>query len=194
MLTSSHAAWTWLLAPRRRGWAAVGAALPDLPALAWTVLARRVGLSGAAMWQEVYHRPGRERVHTALHSAFAPAALAGLARGRGGAGALALGWAGHLAADLASHRDDAWPHLWPASSRRLRSPVSYWQPEAGGTAWIAADAALLALAALRARTLPARAGLALAAALAAAPLSERLRAEPWRERRRACSAPRGRAP
>ena len=39
----------------------------------------------------------------------------------------------HAALDLPVHREDGHRHLWPLSDWRFMSPVSYWDPNHGGT-------------------------------------------------------------
>jgi hypothetical protein len=122
-----------------------GAVAPDAPALALAAVGMARGLRGPALLRWVYRRPAPDRVHVAAHSALGPAALLLLGRSAA-ARAFAAGWAGHLAADALTHRDDAWPHLAPLSGRTFSSPLSYWQAEAGARAWSLAETAALAIA------------------------------------------------
>ena len=147
MRTYSHALLTWAAARRARPskpaqatWAALGATLPDLPVLtgaAWLATRRPGRFSRAELDAEVCARDLFRHPDAALHSAL-PVAVAlavyGVARARrrGGGGALPallLGWAGHVAADALTHGSDARPLLWPLSSYRFRSPVSYRERE-----------------------------------------------------------------
>lgn len=144
VLTSSHVYWTWRLTPRAAAVAVVGAVLPDLPALAVGAVLVGRGRRGRELFRTIYHRPPWREVHLAAHSAFGPLALA--ARGGRRARLLAAGWGGHLAIDLVSHHDDAWPHLWPLSRRRWRSPVSYWQSSRHATLWKRTETLALAVA------------------------------------------------
>lgn len=183
MLTTSHAYWTWRAARSRPGgWAAVaGAVAPDAPALALAVVAMARGLRGPAVLRWAYHRPGPDRVHVAAHSALGPAALLLLGRSAA-ARAFAVGWAGHLAADALTHRDDAWPHLAPLSRWTFSSPLSYWQAGGGARAWSMAETAALAIAVAADRGTRRRAlGLA-ASAAAGLPL---LRPRAWSAHARA---------
>jgi len=50
-------------------------------------------------------------------------------RSGGALPALLLGWAGHVATDTLTHGSDARPLLWPLSSYRFHSPVSYRERE-----------------------------------------------------------------
>ena len=115
--------------------AAVGAVLPDLPAIAgaaWLAANRLGGFSRKDFETEVCGRGVFAGPDAALHSAL-PVTLAALAaplclrRGPTRTALLSflLGWAGHVAADILTHGSDARPPLWPVSSRRFESPVSY---------------------------------------------------------------------
>lgn len=171
MLTTSHAVWTARLTRRSaaRRWAVLGGVAPDLPAAVLGGWAFARGHRGAEFLRRTYQRPGVERVHLLAHSALVPALvlLSGGRRRR----AVALGWAGHLACDLVTHHDDAWPHLYPLSRHRLRSPVSYWQRHRHARAWSAGESAALAAALLTERERPLRAATLLALAAAAWPLA-----------------------
>jgi len=143
--TYSHALLTWATARRTvpgapAAWAALGATLPDLPVLAgaaW-LAARRLGrFSRADLDTEVCARGPFRAPDAALHSVL-PAATALVLYGTVGARyrrsggalpALLLGWAGHVATDTLTHGSDARPLLWPLSSYRFHSPVSYRERE-----------------------------------------------------------------
>lgn len=163
MRTYSHALLTWAAArsarpsrPAQAAWTALGAALPDLPVLsgaAWLATRRLGRFSRADLDAEVCARDLFRRPDAALHSALpVAAALAayGAARARrrdrGDAlPALLLGWAGHVAADALTHGSDARPLLWPLSSFRFHSPVSYRERERHALPFTLAEhAALLA--------------------------------------------------
>jgi hypothetical protein len=147
VLSPTHAALTLALAGprrRRRGLLALGAVLPDLPALAFGALDLARRRPGRAALAEGVYGGRRAVVHRAVHNVWAPAAVA--AAGGPRARSLAAGWAGHLAVDLLTHHDDAWPLLWPASDAAWRSPVSYWQAEHHAGALRAAEVAGLLLA------------------------------------------------
>jgi len=139
MRTYTHAALSYLAAGRisdrsSAAWAAAGAALPDLPALAgsaWLLLKSR-RFSRSAFYGEVCGRRRFGLPDAALHSTVVPTApaLALAAWGPRGRStrhvtAFLLGWAGHLVTDFATHGSDARPPLWPLSRWRFESPVSY---------------------------------------------------------------------
>ncbi len=146
MRTYSHALLTWATARRAHSaaraasWAALGATLPDLPILAGTtwLATRRLGrLSRAELDTEVCARRLFRTPDTAFHSAL-PVATALVLYGTSGARyrrsesallPLLLGWAGHVATDTLTHGSDARPLLWPLSSYRFHSPVSYRERE-----------------------------------------------------------------
>ena len=166
MRTYSHAALTWTAArfvsPSGSGaaaWAACGAALPDLPALAgaaWLALGRRRP-DRAALSEDVCARRVFAGPDAALHSSLPVGAWAlacwALRRAAGGRGlrgpfrALLAGWAGHVLLDALTHAEDARPILWPASGRRFGSPVSYWDPSRHGRLFAVAEHGALLLAA-----------------------------------------------
>ena len=197
MLTSSHAYWTW----RAGGGpgAVVGAVAPDLPAWGLGAVQRARGVAPAAMLRAVYQTPPWRSVHMAGHTVWGPAAAAAL-----GARGVAAGWAGHLAVDYLSHRDDAWPPLWPLSRRRRPARMSYWQAEHGARRWAAAEVAAMAVAVATDRRGRAARALGVAALVAAAaPLLVRGRGDLWAalgarpdalERAAVLEAPAGEAP
>ena len=144
MRTYSHALLTWA-ATRRLGstgpeaavWGAVGATLPDLPALVgiiWLGAKKRSPFGRREFCEEACEKGPFGGPDAALHSALPVAALLALyvapgMRGRDGRGALLaflLGWAGHVLADALTHAGDARPVLWPLSRRRFGGPISYW--------------------------------------------------------------------
>lgn len=185
MLTSSHAYWTWRAARGRPGAAAAvaGGALPDVPALVAAAALRAGGVPRRDLLAAAYRRPLPRLVHLAAHSALAPAALAAAAGPRRpGARRLAAGWAGHLAADYATHHTDAWPPLWPLTRRVWRAPVSYWEPAHHARAWSAAEAVALLAAAATERSAPGRAAALAAAALATGPLRAGAARSVWEAR------------
>jgi len=148
MVTSSHAYWTWRASRSRpgAGWAVLGGIAPDLPALAAVVVLTATGTARGELLGAVYHRPGLDRLHLAVHAAWIPLALLALGRRRPSLRRVGGGWLGHLGADYLLHHDDAWPPAWPLSRRRWRSPVSYWQPDHHAHAWSATELAVIALA------------------------------------------------
>ncbi len=139
--TYSHALLTWAAArylmPSKPGvaaWGALGAALPDLPAIAgalWLGARRRRWFTRRELCEEACEKGPFGGPDAALHSALPVALLLALwlvsgARERRLRSALLLGWLGHVLADALTHAEDARPILWPLSRRRFRGPVSYW--------------------------------------------------------------------
>ena len=139
MRTYSHAIITHA-ALRRLGTptataASLGAVLPDLPAIAgaaW-LAARRLGVfSRKEFEKEVCGRSAFAWPDAALHSVL-PVAITTLGapflfRGERTRTVLlpfVLGWVGHVAADALTHGSDARPLLWPLSTYRFESPLSY---------------------------------------------------------------------
>lgn len=158
MRTYTHAVLSYLAAARLSGkrgaiWAAVGATLPDAPALAgsaWLLLRRR--FSRERFHGEVCGRLRFRAPDAALHSGAVlavPALTLAAWRLTGGraprAVPLVLGWAGHAAADLATHGADARPPLWPVSRRRFESPLSYRERDRHGRAFTLVEHAILAV-------------------------------------------------
>jgi len=125
MLTTSHLFWSALARPAATNWWLAGAVGPDLPAIARAVALRLAGCPPEAVLARTYHRSPWREVQLAAHSVWPP--LLTFALGRRGPGQLSTAWLAHLAGDLLTHHDDAWPLAWPLSRRRWRSPVSYWQ-------------------------------------------------------------------
>lgn len=179
MLTTSHAYLAWRAARRRPGgaWVALGAAAPDLPAMALLPVGRARGLRGGELLAWTY-RGRLERLHLMVHGL--PVAALVLALPSRRARALGAGWLSHQVIDYASHHDDAWPPLHPLSRRAWRSPVSYWQPEHGARAWSVAECALLGAAAATDRSRAGRLAALGALAVAALPL---MRPTLWRGHR-----------
>lgn len=121
MLSTTHAALAH--AATGRPDVTLGAALPDLPAFAAGIalVARRT--PRARLAEGIYHRSPSREAQLAAHALPVLAVFALTRRAPG----VRAGWLSHLAIDLVTHHDDAWPMLWPLSRRRWRSPVSYWQ-------------------------------------------------------------------
>lgn len=140
MRTYSHALFSLYaarrLAPARpslAAWTTLGAALPDLPALAgavWLGARRRRWFTRQEFCEEACEKGPFGGPDAALHSALPAALLLALRVASRGSGplptAFLLGWAGHVLADAFTHAEDARPILWPFSKRRFASPVSYW--------------------------------------------------------------------
>ena len=140
MRTYSHAILTYRalrrLGARTATVASLGAVLPDLPAIAgaaWLAANRLGRFSRRDFEAEVCGRGVFATPDAALHSALPVALAAALAApaclGRGSTRtallSFLLGWAGHVAADVLTHGRDARPPLWPVSSYRFESPISY---------------------------------------------------------------------
>ena len=141
MRTYSHALLTWAAArrlvpsePGVAAWGALGAALPDLPAIAgalWLGARRRRWFTRRELCEEACEKGPFGGPDAALHSVLPVALLLVLwlvscARERRTQLALLLGWLGHVLADVLTHAEDACPVFWPLSRRRFRGPVSYW--------------------------------------------------------------------
>ena len=166
MRTYSHAFLTYR-ALRRLGVptataASLGAVLPDLPAIAgaaWLAADRLGGFSRREFETEVCGRSVFARPDAAFHSAL-PVAMAALGaclllrRGNTRAAVLSflLGWAGHVAADVLTHGSDARPPLWPVSSYRFESPISYRERDRHALPFTIAEHAAVLVAARKATT------------------------------------------
>ncbi|MGI8648918.1 MAG: metal-dependent hydrolase [Rubrobacter sp.] len=137
--------------------AALGAALPDLPAGAgWAWLrtrdrsATREDFDTEVCGRSVFRVPD-----TALHSF--PILLAAVfvslfvLRNSGVGRVFLLGWTGHLVVDLLTHSSDARPQFWPFTGWRFVSLVSYRESERHGLAVAVAEHALVALALISTR-------------------------------------------
>lgn len=128
-----------------------GSLLPDLPIFlfyAWQKLA--LATPERTIWGETYFEPGWQAFFDLFNSV--PIAAAGLA----------LAWIArreaprlffaamllHFALDLPLHYDDGHRHLFPLSSWRFESPVSYWDPARLGNVGAALELACVAAASL----------------------------------------------
>lgn len=168
MESYSHAFFTWALAKhglkagRPAGIAAaVGAVLPDVPAVvatAYYVGPRFLSEGWAAMYAEgviedIYFTGPFGATGTALHSAVPVAVLLILYRllklRRRDARRILLwfllGWLGHTIADFLTHADDTRALFWPVSGWEWSSPVSYWNPEYYGREFFLVQHTLIAL-------------------------------------------------
>lgn len=155
METYAHAFFTWTLAKhgvgagRAAGVAgAVGAAMPDAPALAGTAyyLAKTGRFWAEEDLEAIYFTGPFGVTGSALHSVVPAGALLvlyWLLRRRSSRTGLdfdarrvllwfLLGWAGHTVVDFLTHVDDLRPLLWPFSEWRWSSPVSYYNPRYHG--------------------------------------------------------------
>ncbi len=136
MRTYSHTLLTHAIAHRLANsnpatvWAAVGATIPDLPAItgATWLFAKNRAFSREAFDSKVCARTVFRAPDAALHS-IPPLLLAfsllAATKIRGAPLALALGWAGHITTDALTHGTDARPIFWPLSDKRFQSPISY---------------------------------------------------------------------
>jgi membrane-bound metal-dependent hydrolase YbcI (DUF457 family) len=158
--TYAHSFFTWVLAKhgvkagRAAGVAgAVGAAVPDLPAIAGTLYyAYRDG----RMWTEesleaIYFSGPFGATGSALHSAVPAAVLLAL-YGLLGLGRrdwrrvllwFLLGWAGHTLADFLTHVNDVRPLFWPLSDWTWSSPISYYDPSYYGREFFVVEHGLM---------------------------------------------------
>lgn len=119
--------------PGVAAWTALGAALPDLPALVgavWLGARRRRWFTRQELCEEACEKGPFGGPDAALHSALPVALLLALRKASGAkehrSTALLLGWAGHVLTDALTHAEDARPILWPLWKRRFAGPVSYW--------------------------------------------------------------------
>lgn len=167
MRTYSHAVLTYrafrrLGAPTATA-ASLGAVLPDLPAIAgaaWLAAHRLDRFSRRDFETEVCGRGIFAGPDAALHSALPVAMAAALAApvclGRGSTRtallSFLLGWAGHVAADVLTHGSDARPPLWPVSSYRFESPMSYRERDRHALPFTIAEHAAVLVAARKATT------------------------------------------
>jgi hypothetical protein len=109
----------------------IGAVLPDLPQLvfyAWAKLS--LGLPEMVIWSDAYFRPGWQIVFSSFHS-FVIAGIGlvvALALRRRWPAALCASVLLHGLGDFVLHHDDAHMQLFPLTSWRFVSPVSYWDP------------------------------------------------------------------
>ncbi|MGH3090162.1 MAG: zinc dependent phospholipase C family protein [Rubrobacteraceae bacterium] len=149
MRTYSHALLTYEVirlaksdASRKAALAALGATLPDTPAVlgaAW-LWTKRKGFSRKDFDEQVCGRTLFKAPDAALHSAPVAATAMLIERIlRRKISAFLLGWAGHVVADFLTHGKDARPILWPISQRKFESPVSYREKERYGKAFTVAE-------------------------------------------------------
>jgi hypothetical protein len=159
--TYTHAILSYEISRRISGrsgaaWASAGAVLPDVPALAGSagLLLRSRHLSREAFYGEVCGRRRFGLPDAALHSAAiltVPFTLVLASRSAGRSAPkrireveFLLGWAGHVLADFATHGSDARPPLWPLSSQRFESPVSYRERDRHGLSFTLVEHGALA--------------------------------------------------
>ncbi|MDP8951271.1 MAG: metal-dependent hydrolase [Actinomycetota bacterium] len=145
--------------PDVAAWGALGATLPDLPAIAGAVWlrARRRWVTRHEFRKEVCEKGPFGGPDAALHSALPVAATLVLYQVSGAKErcprtalpAFLMGWAGHALADALTHAEDARPILWPLSRWRFRSPISYWDRSRHARAFASAEHGMLLLIAAR---------------------------------------------
>lgn len=106
----------------------LGALLPDAAIFIFYGWARWQQIPAHTIWGEVYYSEPWQTIFAVGNSI--PLALLGLALGyvlkRPWLSLVSASMVLHHLADLPLHHDDAHQHLWPLSSVRFISPVSYW--------------------------------------------------------------------
>lgn len=121
-------------APERErvgGWVAAGALLPDLPMFAFFFWQRWVlQVSHREIWGAAYFEASWQHVFDAFNSVpiFAALGLLAIALRQTGPAWLCASVLLHALGDAFLHREDGHRHLWPLSTWRFESPVSYWDP------------------------------------------------------------------
>jgi hypothetical protein len=144
MLPISHALFTYAAVPSEGAWLAIlGSVLPDLPFLIGTPLVAR----GKADWWAAINASVESRimgvVSRSAHSFVIWAAgAAAIALVRPELLPLMWGWLGHNVADLLTHHSEAHAHFYPLSDWKFESPVSYYEWEHHGRAYMIAETAL----------------------------------------------------
>lgn len=139
MNTPAHGILNLLLLPRQGAVAgvppvAVGAVLPDLPAMVFYVWERLQSVPEKRIWSIDYFQPSWQAVFDGFHSLPLLALawiLARAMKARWGSLLLASMFL-HAVADLPLHREDAHRHFFPFSDWRFESALSYWDPAHGG--------------------------------------------------------------
>jgi len=128
----------WLLGRRDKPRLALpillGGILPDLPIVLFYAWEKVRGVPERVIWSQHYFAPGSQVVADIGHAI--PLLVLGywLARRLHAtrSAALLTSMMLHALVDLPLHHDDAHRHLWPLSSWRFASPISYWDPAHGG--------------------------------------------------------------
>ncbi|SMC06777.1 LexA-binding, inner membrane-associated putative hydrolase [Rubrobacter radiotolerans DSM 5868] len=169
METYLHSFYTWALARHgaRHGRAAgvagaLGALLPDVPAILGTVY--YVGpafladgwsaMDSEGVIEAIYFTAPFGAAGRALHSALPPLVLLALYALLRGARRLdgrrvglwfLLGWLGHAGVDFLTHAENVRPLFWPLSGWTWSSPVSYYDPEHYGREFFRASHGLALL-------------------------------------------------
>jgi hypothetical protein len=109
----------------------IGALIPDAALFVFYGWARWQRLPERVIWSEAYYSQPWQAIFAVGNSI--PLGLLGVGLGyyfqRPWLGLLGASMVLHHLADLPLHHDDAHQHLWPFSSVRFISPVSYWDVE-----------------------------------------------------------------
>ncbi len=109
----------------------IGALIPDAALFVFYGWARWQAMPERVIWSEAYYSQPWQSIFAVGNSI--PLGLLGVGLGYG----LKHAWIGyvgasmvlHHLADLPLHNDDAHQHLWPFSTFRFVSPVSYWNAD-----------------------------------------------------------------
>jgi hypothetical protein len=127
----------------RNAMAIAGGIIPDAAIFVLYVIEKLRGTPESVIWRDVYFSPFWQDAVAWGNSIplwltiLVLAALVGTKFKRALAGSLMVAFAGsclaHMACDFPVHVDDAHRHLFPLSSWRFRSIVSYWDPNHFGT-------------------------------------------------------------
>lgn len=112
-----------------------GALVPDLPMVGFYLWARLgANLPEHVIWSETYFDPGWQTFFDLFNSAPLAVLLLVFAHRLAMPRTVAFGWSLllHFALDFPLHGSDAHRHFFPLSDYRFESPLSYWDPSAGG--------------------------------------------------------------
>jgi hypothetical protein len=128
----------------------LGSLIPDLAIFLWAPYQSIVnGVSGAAMWQELYFQAPMQNLIAWFNSIpiYVALGVLGFAGRSKTWGKLLLFFSLaaliHMATDMPVHADDAYRHLWPLTDWRFFSPLSYWDVD-HHSRWVSSFEALLA--------------------------------------------------
>ena len=124
---------------------AVGSILPDAPMFVFYAVEKARGLGEGQIWTERYFDAGWQVFFDAFNS-LPLIGLGALVAWRLGAGRWLAFWASmalHCLFDLPLHQADAHRHFYPLSEWKFESPLSYWDPAAGGAIVSLAEVALV---------------------------------------------------
>jgi hypothetical protein len=151
MNTPAHVVLNALVLGRRRWrplWLPItaGALAPDLPMFAFYLYQRlALSLPERIIWSHAYFEPRWQAFFDLFNSVplvALGAVVAWRARSRPWL-VFFLSMGLHCLSDLPLHHEDAHAHLYPLSSWRFRSPLSYWDPRHHGWFFAAAEAVLV---------------------------------------------------